>query len=84
MSLLLPKLAKPEPNGHAVHRRDAEIAEISAEKTKQGGGKAKIQALKSASPGPLAEPVHGFLCAFLCALCVSAVNRHPRIERVSP
>ena len=32
----LPNPAKPVPNRNAIHRRDAEIAEISAEKTKTG------------------------------------------------
>jgi len=32
----LPDPAKPEPKRNAIHRRDAEIAEISAEKTKTG------------------------------------------------
>ncbi len=75
----------------SIQRRDAEIAEISAEKTKQGGRKAKIHASARAAsatkggtkPAPFAEPILGFLCAFLCALCVSAVNRHLRIERIS-
>src|ERR1019366_2140302 len=34
----LPTQAKPEPKRNAIHRRDAEIAEISAEKTKTGWG----------------------------------------------
>jgi hypothetical protein len=78
----LPKPAKP--NRHAVQRRGAEIAEISAEKTKQGGGKAKIHALKIASPALFAELVSGFLCAYLCVLCVSALNPPLRLERTSP
>jgi hypothetical protein len=80
----LPKPAKPEPNRHAVQRRGAENAEISAEKTKKGGGKAKIHALKSASPSLFAELVSGFLCAYLCVLCVSALNPPLRLERNSP
>jgi hypothetical protein len=79
-----PKPVKPEPYGHAVQRRGAENAEISAEKTKKGGGKAKIHALKSASPALFAELISGLLCAYLCVLCVSALNSPLRLVRVSP
>ena len=80
----LPKPAKPEPNGNSPQRRGAENAEISAEKTKQNGGKAKIHALKIALPALFAELVLGFLCAYLCGLCVSALNPPLRLVRVSP
>jgi hypothetical protein len=81
--MMLPKPAKPEPNRNLIQRRDAEIAEISAEKTKPGGVKAQIHALAlggSAAKGgtkraDFAELVLGFLCAFLCVLCVSALNK---------
>jgi hypothetical protein len=81
---MIPDPARSEPYGHAVQRRDAEIAEISAEKTKRGGGKAKIHALQGASPALFAELVSGFLCAYLCVLCVSALNPPLRLERNSP
>ena len=67
-----PKPVKPEPYGHAVQRRDAEIAETSAEKTEQGGRKAKC-----AKSALFAEHDPGFLCAYLCDLCVSALKRFP-------
>ena len=42
--------AKPEPNRNSIPRRDAEIAEISAEKTKnRAAGKRRIDALTRAS-----------------------------------
>ena len=81
MRLPKPKL---DPNGNFLQRRDAEIAEISAEKTKQRGGKAKVHALESALPALFAELFSGFLCAYLCVLCASALNPLRPTERTSP
>ena len=86
------KPEKPVPDRKSIQRRDAEIAEISAEKTNQGGRKTKIHALargRSAAKGgtthtPFAELVLGVLCAYLCVLCVSALNPPLRLERNSP
>ena len=68
----------------SIQRRDAEIAEISAEKTKQSGGKAKTHVLtrQGTRPASFAELVLGFLCAYLCVLCASALNPPLRLERV--
>jgi hypothetical protein len=66
-SLLDP--AKQEPYRNAIQRRDAEIAEISAEKKKQARQKEKEFGLF----------LVGFLCAHLCDLCVSALKNMPRL-----
>jgi hypothetical protein len=52
---------------------NAENAEISAEKTKNKLGEMGRRSIDLA-----------FLCAFLCVLCVSAVNPLLPVEQVSP
>src|ERR1019366_1134213 len=53
-----PNLAKPEPDRHAVHRRDAEISEISAEKTENRvAGKSRIYALVRVERGGNILPI---------------------------
>jgi hypothetical protein len=87
-----PKPAKLEPSRNLIQRRDAEIAEISAEKTKPGGVKAEIHALAlggsvdngGTKRSDFAELVLGLLCASLCVLCVSALNSLLPVEQVSP
>jgi hypothetical protein len=57
-----------------VQRRDAENAEISAEKTDQ----------KEAEFFLFLSSLLFLLCAYLCVLCVSALKNMPRVEKHAP
>ena len=65
----------PEPTRMPIQRRDAENAEISAEKTKNKLGEKGRRSIDLA---------FSLLCASLCVLCVSALNSLPPVEQVAP
>src|ERR1022692_3874374 len=55
----------------SIQRRDAENAEISAEKTKHKAGRLRFTA-------PSGSDLRLLLCAYLCDLCASALNLIPQ------